>query len=194
MKPNKPLPSDLVAARPALADDPTAQHPANGRSLPPPPAKYTLGLHEQIIENIRNYNRPVAAAQMAGITANTFYDWMKRGKEGDPHLARFVDDVELAIGQAEGYALKVVTNSFVDDPENAKWYLERTRGAGYDKASNAKVEAILTEVVQRLRDGLTDAEYRKVLALISGQTLPEMDGPGRFQLAPAKIVDADDDE
>lgn len=190
---HKPLPPELLATKPYLADDPTAQHPKNGPPVGNPPPKYTQGLHEAIIANIKKFNRPVTAAHMAGITSAMFYDWMKRGRDGDPHLIGFADDVERAQGVAEGRALEVVTEAFVDDPEHAKWYLERTRGAGFSKEVNAKVEALLADMIQRLRDELPPEMYKAVLSVMSGQGIQNDEGPSRFQLSAPK-PDNDDNE
>lgn len=158
--------------------------------LGPIPARYTPAVHRVICDNIRAGNRPVTAAQMAGIPSSIFYQWMRMGKEGNPHLYQFAEDVEVAGGVAEGDMLKIVTEAAKnEDPEHAKWYLERTRPAGFSKEVNAKVEAILADVVVRLREGLTDKEYIKVLSLISGGAA-EVETPTRFQLAAPKVIDA----
>ncbi len=180
-----PLPPSLLAVRPELELDGHPVAPTIGR----PPRSYTRGLHDQIVLHIHNGNRPVTAAAMAGITSQTFYTWMRLGKAGDVHLAEFAEDVELAIGKAEGTALEAV-KAFAD-PENAKWYLERTRAAGFSKEVNAKVEGALQEFVQRLRDGLMPLParmmsgadvYAMVVAIAGGQAAVELEGPARFQL------------
>lgn len=120
---------------------------------------------------------------MAGLTAANYYSWMKRGREGDPHLAEFAEDIELALGFAEGQALAAV-RAF-EDPEHAKWYLERTRAAGYSKEVNQKVEALIADFMTRMRDGLPPALYLQVLAVANGDGLPEIEGPSRFRLRDA---------
>ncbi len=173
---------NLEDTRPAAAE---AGQSFDAAILGPIPARYTPAVHQVICENIRAGNRPVTAAQMAGIPSGVFYKWMQLGKEGNPHLYQFAEDVEVAGGHAEGKMLQIVTRD--EDPENAKWYLERTRPAGYSKEVNAKVEAILADVVARLRDGLTDKEYIKVLSLISGGAA-EAETPAKFQLSGPKVV------
>lgn len=176
----KPLPPELLAARPGLADDPHAEHPVNGPMIGSPPAKYTIAVHEAIIAHIKAGNRPIAAAAAAGITSNTFYDWMKRGRSGDPHLVQFYEDVEIAQGVAETTALAAVKPMNTMDGENAKWWLERARAAGYSKEVNARVEAALSEFVEKLRNGLPHEVYMMVLAAASGQAIES--APNTFQL------------
>ncbi len=178
---------NLADVRPAAAA--AGESLADAR-LGKPPARYTLGVHQQICDNVRRGNRPVTAAQMAGIPSSTFYHWMKLGKEGNPHLFQFAEDVEIAGGEAEGTALSAITTSF-EDPENAKWYLERTRPAGYSKEVNSKVEAFINEFMDRLQDGLTPEMYAIVMGVAAGAGLPEA-GPARFQLPPKKTEEIED--
>lgn len=169
MKKSKPLPDPLLDARPALADDPLAQHPTNGESLGKPPAKYTLALHNDICERIKRFQRPVVAAQQAGITAATFYEWMKRGKAGDPHLYEFANDVEHAMSVAEGNAVDGVMNHPDAKPEDLKWWLERSRPDGYSKDVAQRVQAELENFMKRLEAGLDPATFEKVLGVFAGQ-------------------------
>ncbi len=187
----KKLPDNLVATRPALADDYTAQHPENGASVGPVPVRYSRAIHDLICDHIKAGNRPHVAAQMAGIPSATFYKWMQAGRANDAHLWEFARDVELAEGCAEGAALKVVVEAFKDDPARAQWYLERGRGAGWSKEVNTRVEAAIGDFMMRLRDGLDDETWRKVLAASSGEAMPELEGPSRFKLSPPKPVVAD---
>lgn len=159
----------LEENNPAAAEANMGWHAAQ---LGPVPARYTIGVHQSICDNIRKGNRPITAAQMSGIPSNTFYQWMRLGKAGNPHLAKFVEDVELAGGDAEGKALASVVGAF-DDPDNAKWYLERTRAAGYSKEVNEKLTALLNEFMDRLQDGLPQNVFDMVLAVASGAGLPE---------------------
>ncbi len=171
---SKTLPPELIAARPHLAGNLDERHPSMG--LPPgkPPAKYTIALHEKICEHVRNGNRPVVAASLAGLSAATFYNWMQRGREGDPHLCQFAEDVEQAFNQAEARALAVVTESFTSedpdkrDPENSKWFLERARSAGYSKQVKTVVESQIADFIQKLESELEPALFHKVLAIYLG--------------------------
>jgi hypothetical protein len=155
----------------------------NAAVLGPIPPRYTPGVHLQICDNIRAGNRPVTAANMAGITSQNFYMWMQLGRAGNPHLVQFVEDIEIATGQAEGSAVKVIQESFWENPDNAKWWLERTRSAGFSKEVNEKVSGLLNEFMDRLQIGLPPDIYDKVLAVASGAGLPEQSGRGHFQLA-----------
>lgn len=173
-KSKKQLPDELIASRPCLEGDPSETHPSMG--LPPgrPPVKYTPAVHEKICERVRAGDRPVVAASLAGITASTFHSWIQKGREGDPHLAQFAEDVEIAFNEAESIALGVVTAGFNSpDPdkrssEDAKWFLERARSAGYSKAVKTVIEGQIQEFMQRLETALDPATFHRVLAVYMG--------------------------
>ncbi len=170
----------LEDTRPAAAE---AGQDLGHAVLGPPPPRYTVGVHQQICENIRAGNRPVTAANMAGITSSNFYMWMQLGRAGNPHLVQFVEDIEIATGTAEGEAVRVIKESFWENPDNAKWWLERTRSAGFSKEVNEKVNGLLMEFMDRLEAGLPADLYNKVLSVASGAGLPEhTGGRGHFQL------------
>lgn len=180
----------LEETRPAAAEEGLSLDKA---VLGPVPTKYTLGVHQQICENIKKGNRPVTAANMAGITSQVYYMWMKLGREGNPHVAQFVEDVELACGVAEGTAVKVITDSYFENPDNAKWWLERTRSAGFSKEVNEKVNGLLMEFMDRLELGLPPDLFNKVLSVASGAGLPEASGGAYFKLTPKAIDEESSD-
>jgi hypothetical protein len=101
---------------------------------------------------------------------------MRAGRENDPHLWEFAQDVELALGCAEGVAVKVIQDNFKDNPEFAKWWLERARSDGYSKQVNMLVQSQLEEFLKRLEQGLSATEFEKVLAIYAGQIGPRETG------------------
>lgn len=175
----------LEENRPAAA---AAGQTLKAAQLGPIPSRYSTGAHQVICDNIRAGNRPVTAAQMAGIPSNIYYHWMKLGKEGNPHLAQFAEDVELACGVAEGNAVAAITSSYAD-PDNAKWWLERARASGYSKEVNLKVDAMINEFMDRLQSGLPPDIWDKVLAVGGGANLQISDGRTPLQLVEINDVE-----
>lgn len=171
MAKSKKAPEGLLEQRPTLADEVSVEHPENGAPLGKPPAKYTRGVHDAIVQAIRDGNRPHVAAGMAGITPSTFHHWMQRGASGDPHLWEFSQDVELAKHVAEGEAVKVLKKAFAADPDAAKWWLERARSDGYSKQVKTLVESQIEEFMKRLEEGLPPEIFEMVLAIYAGQTV-----------------------
>lgn len=168
----KKAPPELEATRPAIAEQESVDHPSTGAPLGPPPRRYTLGLHTQIVELIKQGNRPPVAAAAAGITPATFHEWMRRGKDGDPHLYQFALDVDQAFALAETAAIETVRKAMLENPEYAKWYLERARADGYSKQVNMMVESQLQAFMKRLEEALDPETFHKVLAVYAGQYVP----------------------
>lgn len=133
-----------------------------------PPARYSLGVHQKICENIKAGNRPVTAAQMAGIPSHIFYRWMNMGKNGDVHMFQFAEDVEIAIGEFEGRMVNRIVEDAVDDAKSAQWIVERRFPEGYSKEVDAKVQAQQAAFLKHLEEHLTPAEFFRVLAVSSG--------------------------
>src|SRR5712692_6482777 len=89
------------------------------------PSKWTPALQAQIVETIRAGSYAEVAARHVGIASSTFYDWMKRGGEGDRRFSEFSE----AIGEAEAFAharaVTIIAKAMADDWKAAAWYLER---------------------------------------------------------------------
>lgn len=169
-------PKELLEQRPALAFEENVLHPETTPTITgKPPAKYTRALHERICEELRKGQRPQGACARAGITTATFYEWVRKGKAGDPWLYEFAEDVEIAFNTAEADALDTVTQGFRETdpekkkPEDAKWYLERARPDGYSKQVKTAVEGQIKEFLQRLEHALEPALFERVLAVYLGQ-------------------------
>lgn len=199
----KPPPKALVDVRPAVGLENTEPvHPEQGPNLGPPPKSYTPAVHEAIITAIRRGNRPHIAAAAAGISSNTFYRWMQLGRDNDPHLWKFAEDVETAMAIAEGNAVASIAGpdgQFAENPDNAKWWLERTRADGYSKEAATKVNAMLEEFFKRLESNLPALitqdmvgrpMFEIVLAAASGHTLAS--AKQTFQLHTSIGVSSDD--
>lgn len=157
----------IEKTRPAAVE---AGQTLQAAQLGAPPARYSLGVHQKICENIKAGNRPVTAAQMAGIPSHIFYRWMNAGKNGDPHLYQFAEDVEIAIGEFEGKMTQKVVEDADVDAKSAQWVLERRFPEGYSKEVDAKVQAQQAAFLKHLEEHLSPAEFFKVLAITSGFT------------------------
>jgi len=165
------LPDELIASRPGLSRDPYGEHPTTGPMIGAPPARYSRAVHDSIVNSIKGFQRPLVAAQIAGIPASTFHNWMRLGKEGNPHLWEFAEDVENAMAIAEGKAIDMVIKAAETDPENFKWWLERSRPEAYAKDVNARVHGELENFVKRLEAALDPATFEKVLSVFVGQPI-----------------------
>lgn len=76
-------------------------HPNDGPTDPGrPPNKYNREVHEKIVELIRSGYTSEHVAAACGVSRSAFADWLRRGREGDPWLIDFYEDVEAATAMA----------------------------------------------------------------------------------------------
>jgi len=169
----------LKEQRPALVHNEDLMHGYDDRTpLGPPPAKYTAAVHEKICDELKKGQSKRAAAARAGITEATLHDWLKRGRDGDPHLWQFAEDVEIAQHLFEAGAVETITASALSQEpdkqssEDAKWMLERTRSDAFSKQVKTTVENQIRDFMIRLEAALDERTFAKVLAVYLGQALP----------------------
>lgn len=81
--------------------------------------KLTPEVQQKICDALRNCLSRESAAALAGINQDTFYDWMKRGGNGQPLFSEFSESVLAAESEAEQSLVVKIKES---DP---KWILER---------------------------------------------------------------------
>lgn len=183
-------PKELLEQRPGLVGDDSVRHEAMGVKLGSPPLKYTKAVHDRICEELKKGQRPQGACARAGITLATFHNWVKKGKEGDPWLYEFAQDVEIAINWAEAEALDVITDGFNKekpteiDPERAKWFLERARSDGFSKQVKQVVENQIQDFLLRLESALDAPTFERVLAVYLGQAPAAQIGTKEIRVLP----------
>ena len=97
----KPPPKDLLASRPCLAEEAYVLHPETSPSIGEPPKRYSKAAHERIVLELEKGQRPQGACARAGIPMSVYYEWMRKGRAGDPWLVQFVEDVDIAQGIAD---------------------------------------------------------------------------------------------
>ena len=193
-------PEELLTQRPALEMETHVVHPSTSpECIGDPPRKYTRAVHDRICDEIRKGNRPVVAASIAGITSSTFYEWIRRGKAGDPHLFEFSEDVELAYNQAEAEAVGVIKESFSSedptarDTDNARWWLERARPDGFSKQVRTQVDGELQGFLLRLENALAPELFKQVLQVYMGQA-PATEIRGTLAAKHAEVADGELEE
>ena len=86
------------------------------------PTKLTADVQARLCEALRGGNYRETAALWAGITPETLARWMQ--KKGDRYdaLRQAVQEAERA---AEVRAVALVMKAAAEDPNHAKWWLER---------------------------------------------------------------------
>lgn len=90
------------------------------------PSKLTPETGETIRRYLLDGNTVEAAAEAAGISRRTFYDWMERaqaGGEGSKPYRDFAAEVERARAQAEAQLVETIADA--KSWQAAAWLLER---------------------------------------------------------------------
>lgn len=90
------------------------------------PTKLTPELHERIVNLIKAGNYDETAIAVVGVSTNTFYEFMKKGKEpGRNKHTRFFTAVEKAKAWSEARDVSIITKNTEKDWRVAAWKLER---------------------------------------------------------------------
>lgn len=87
--------------------------------------KLTPELTERICESIRQGVTFNSAAIIAGISKDTFYDWLRQGQEGRKPHSDFSDQVSRARAESEQALLQSLQSIGKHDWRSRAWVLER---------------------------------------------------------------------
>jgi transposase len=90
------------------------------------PSKLSDDVTGRVVQAVRAGNYAEAACQAAGISASTYYRWMRRGEQdsASPHAA-FREAVLRAEAEAEVHAVAIIRRAMGEDWRAAVAYLER---------------------------------------------------------------------
>lgn len=88
------------------------------------PTVLTPEVRSKVLEALRVGVSRTAAAVRAGIGASTLREWMAREDEAEPY-ASFRAEVEAAEALCEARLSGVVFKAALEDPNQARWLLER---------------------------------------------------------------------
>lgn len=90
------------------------------------PSKFSPEVQDKIVGLIRAGNYIETAAAIAGISKETFYDWMKQGADPKSRFAPFSDAVVKASAEAEAMDLLLIGQAArAGQWQAAAWRLER---------------------------------------------------------------------
>ena len=87
--------------------------------------KLTPELQTKVIDYIKNGNYTKTACQAVGISEQTYYTWVKRGKDGESPFVEFLESVERARAEAEVRNVFIVQVAAKKDWRAAMTWLER---------------------------------------------------------------------
>lgn len=100
----------------------------------PRPTKLTSDTQQKITQAIQMGATYEHAAQYAGITYETFNEWMKKGQSGKKGFSEFSEAVKIAEGRAViGWLAKIEAAANGGNWQAAAWKLERRYPEIYGK-------------------------------------------------------------
>jgi transcriptional regulator with XRE-family HTH domain len=132
------------------------------------PTKLTPEVQNDIVEALEHGMHQESAATRAGITKQTYYNWLERGRnEPGSIYADFLDAVEKARARPEAEALEAIHVAWRDGTwQAAAWFLERSHPHKYGRINRTevsgpegapvKVETTTEAILQAL--GVNDAD------------------------------------
>jgi hypothetical protein len=111
------------------------------------PRKYNESLHATLVDAMRKGNYLVTACRLAGITRDTYYDWMTHARDRPdeyPEYVRLREDVESAKAESEAELLEVVRETALSGAPNtwqaAMTILERRHPDKFGKRDTTVIE------------------------------------------------------
>lgn len=104
------------------------------------PTKLTPELRDSIVSAIEDGNVVETACEAYGVSEDSFYEWMRRGKE-EPGTAfsEFSDSVMKARGRAEMAAVSCLRVGMTTDPRFAVEWLKRARHKRWEPKQEVEV-------------------------------------------------------
>src|SRR5262245_15774067 len=121
------------------------------------PTNLTNEVFNKIVALVRAGNFREAAAAKCKVPLRTLYHWLKRGRQEDEGIyAKFLQGVQEAESSAEINMVAVIVRGARQDPNHAKWFLEKKFPKRWGSQSRELRQ--LQQEVKELR-GLLDA-YR----------------------------------
>lgn len=102
--------------------------------------KLTPEVQEKILRHLRIGAYVETAAAAAGISRDTFYDWLKKGAKGKAPYATFSGAVDQALAESEARDLATILAASKTQWTAAAWRLERRFPDRYGRFDRMKVE------------------------------------------------------
>jgi len=110
------------------------------------PTKLTPELKEKIVEYVRLGNTVATAAKACRIQEETFYRWMRLGRDDDPDYRGFYEAIEQARAEAETCAVQALRMGFTekDGWRAALEYLKRRNPKEWSSVTSIDIKQHLS--------------------------------------------------
>jgi hypothetical protein len=151
--------------------------------------KYNDDMHAALVDAMRKGNYLVTACRLAGITRDTYYDWMNLARDKPdeyPEYVRLREDVELAKAESEAELLEVVRETALSGTPNtwqaAMTILERRHPDKFGKRDTTVIEGG-ENPIRQLTGAIVIHEHergdpRKALERLAGPRELQPERPG----------------
>ncbi len=116
-------------------------------------SKLTPNRQKTIVRLIEQGNYASVAVAAAGISAVTYYDWLKRGRSGEQPYANFLNAIKKAESKAEAALVAGIKDAGIKQWQAMAWLLERTRPQRYSRQDRQPIPW-QTEIAELLKKGL----------------------------------------
>ncbi len=114
---------------------------------------------QTILEACFTKGLPVGTAcRLAGVAKRSFYDWMRRGDQGEKPFSAFSDAIMKARAEGEEALVKIMHTHAAEDPGSAKWLLA---------IRNRKVYGQDAEGVDPVQESYGDATEDEIVELMA---------------------------
>jgi transposase len=137
------------------------------------PSKFTPDRRKRILEALRQGNTRKAAVAQAGISYETFCQWLHQYPE-------FSDQVKNAEAEAELASVRVIREAAVTTWQAAAWWLERRRPEEWSNSHviRVKLEREVESLLDFLQKNLDTPTYERILDLLrsGGTSLAAVEG------------------
>ena len=113
--------------------------------------KFKPDVTKTIIEALRKGHFVTNACKMAGIDGDTYYIWLKRGRQGEEPYATFAKEATAARSVVIDKMIDVIQTCAVQgDWRAASWYLEKVDRQNYGQSF--KIETEEQKTLEKMSD------------------------------------------
>lgn len=115
------------------------------------PTKLNPTVQAAVVQAIAGGNTRETSAAFAGITKNTFYEWLARGRAAQSGLYReFADAIEKAEADAVAVSVALIRRAAQTQWQAAAWWLERRYSEEWGRKDRVDVKMLIQREADRL--------------------------------------------
>lgn len=125
--------------------------PRRRRGRPP---SWDAAKAEKVVELVRGGNHVETSCVLAGVARSSYYNWLRRGADGEQPYRDFALAVDQAAAEAEARAVETIEGAARTDWRAAGWLLSHSRQRHWGTHTAIDVTVTLRQQTDRLADQL----------------------------------------